>query len=200
MGELLPAMVASGLDPRLHGVLSNPLRHAIMTRTAARPYCATELADATGESLKYVSKAIGELKKDGLLELVKKAPGPKGGTQHFYRAAFRFTVSAEEWHRLSVLEQGLSSAGIVTDFHRDMADALEAGTFYADADHVMLRDHRGLDAEGMKHAREILDEAYEKILGVVEQSVQRSQRDEADLIPIALGLALFRRAPEAPSS
>jgi DNA-binding transcriptional ArsR family regulator len=182
------------LDPRLHGVLANPLRHEIVMRTSARPWSPTELAEATGRSLKHVSKALEELKKENLVELVGRKPGPRGGSVHLYRAC-RFVLSAEQWERLSNLEQASATGGIIVGLSTDMADALEAGKF-SHPHHAMIRDHRQVDDEGLKHCSNILVRAYKEILVAEEESLDRCKDSGEEPFGIAVGLAAFPRAPE----
>lgn len=183
------------LDPRLHAVLANPLRYEIFMRTGARPWSPTELAKATGRSLKHVCKAIEELKRAGLVEPVGTESGPQGGRLHFYRAA-RLVVGADDWERMDRLAQASATGQIVAELQRDMADALEAETFCAHPQHALFRDHRRVDDEGMERCAEILTRAWEEIAEAEGESIQRSQSSGEPLIPIGIGLAAFPRAPE----
>lgn len=191
-----PLLMTSLLDPRLHAVLANPLRHEIVLRTSARPWSPTELADATGCSLDHVSKACRELKKENLIELVVTKTGPKGGTVYLYRAA-RFMVHAEEWERLSEVEQATSTGQIVMGLKMDMDEALAAGTLYAHPHHALIRDHRMVDDQGMKRCAEALERAYEEILEAERESVERcGVAPGRQPFPIGLGLSVYPRAPE----
>lgn len=78
-----------------------------------------------------------------------------------------------------------------------MADALEAGTFYAHPHHALIRDHRQLDDEGMKRCAQILKKAYDDILVAEQESLDRCRESGEAPFGIALGLAAFPRAPEA---
>jgi DNA-binding transcriptional ArsR family regulator len=183
------------LDPRLHRVLANPLRHEIVMRTGARPWSAPELSEATGYSSKHVSKSLEELRKEGLVEPVGSQPGPKGGSVRMYRAC-RFILDAAEWERLSDLEQASATGKIVFELHGDMAHALEAGTFYAHPHHAMIRDHRMVDDEGMERCAEILTRAYEELVEAEVESVERCKDSAREPFRIVIGLAAFPAAPD----
>lgn len=167
-------------------------------RTGARPWSASELSGVTGYSVKHVSKSLEELKKEGLVELVGESPGPKGGSVRLYRAC-RFILTAVEWERLSELEQASASGKIVYELHRDMADALEAGTFYAHPHHAMIRDHRMVDDEGLERCAKILTRAYGELVEAEAESVERCTNSPEKPFRIVLGLAAFPAAPDGPS-
>lgn len=185
------------LDPRLHRILANPLRHEIVMRTGARSWSASELAEVTGHSVKHVSKSLEELKKEGLVEPVGSRPSPKGGSVRLYRAR-RFILHAAEWERLSELEQASATGKIVFELHGDMADALEAGTFHTHPHHAMIRDHRVVDDQGMERCAEILTRAYEELVQAEEESIERSKESASEPFRIVLGLAAFPAAPGNP--
>src|SRR3954465_10902843 len=177
-------------QPRVHGLLANPLRHDIVMKTSARPWTASELSAATGKTLKHVSKALEDLKKAGLVELVDQKPGPKGGIVRFYRAA-RFMVDAEEWEYLSMPEQASSTAKIVAELQRDQARALEGGTYYSHPHHVLIRDHRQMDDEGIRSTDKILCRAYDELIEVERESLERCGQSGEKSKEVVLGLTAF---------
>jgi DNA-binding transcriptional ArsR family regulator len=188
------------LDPRLHGILANPLRHDIVLRTGARPWCATEIAEATGYSRKHISKAIKELVEAGLLELVERKPGAKGRIASYYRAVYRFMLHTPEWEQLSVVEQAATTNTIVESLHRDMVHSLDAGLLHAHPHHVMLRDHRRLDDEGMERVEEIFRAAYKEAVAEEEASIERCEQSGDEPFWVVYGLSSFQRGPEGPDS
>jgi len=185
-------------QPRIHGLLANPLRHEIVMRTSARPWTASELAVVTGKTLKHVSKALEDLRKASLVELVERRPGPKGGIVRFYRAV-RFIIDAEEWEHLSVPEQASSTAKIVAELQRDQARALEGGTYYSHPHHVLIRDHRQMDDEGMQSSDKILCRAYDELIEVERESLKRCEQSGEEPKQVVLGLTAFLAAPERSS-
>jgi len=191
------AVAALGLlDPRIHAVLANPLRHEIVMRTSARPWSPTELIEATGRTKWHVEKALRELKSVNLIELVEKRPGPKGGWVYLYRAS-RFVLHAEEWERLSDATQASATGKIEAELHRDLATAIETGG-YAHPNHAMIRDHRRLDDPAMERCAEILTRAWEEIVEAEEESLGRCNGDGEPPL-VVLGLAALPGAPEPPS-
>lgn len=180
-------------DARLCRILGNPLRHEIVMRTAARPWSPTELAKVTGKTLTHVSKALEELKREDLVELVGTKPGPKGGKMHLYKAS-RFVVSAEEFEQLPKSKQAASSAKVVAELHEDMASAVETGAFYSHPHHALIRDHRAVDDQGMERCAEILERAHAEIVEVEEESLDRHGGATDGLVGIGVGLVAFPRA------
>lgn len=181
-------------SPELHALLANPLRHEIAMRTAARPYCATELEKATGRSRKSVSRAIGELRQAGVLELVEKRKGPRGGWAYFYRAA-RMVIDVEEWERMPNSEQARLTGKRLAELQRDQIEALEAGTFHSHPHHALIRDHRHLDEEGFRRQAEILGRAYEELVDNAAVSSERcAVTGEVPQLAV-IGLTAFPAAP-----
>lgn len=188
------------LDAKVHGILANRLRWEIVMRTGARPWCATELAEATGYSRRHVTKAIKDLRKAGLVELVEKKPGPKGRVASFYRAAHRFTLHTAEWEQLPSVVQASATGNIVSSLYRDMVESLDSGRFHSDPHHVMMRDHRRLDETGMKRVEGFFREAYDKAVAEEEASIERCEQSEDEPFWVVFGLSSFRRGRERRTS
>jgi hypothetical protein len=189
------APLAAG-SPEIHALLSNPLRHEIAMRMAARPWCATELEQATGRPRKFVSKVIGELKKAGALEFVEKRPGPKGGWAYFYRAA-RSIIDREEWQQLSDAQQKSLTGKRLAELQRDQVEALEGGTFHSHPHHTLIRDHRHLDEEGFRRQDEILLRAYDELVANAAESHKRCVASGEQPMLAVIGLTAFPGGSEA---
>lgn len=188
------------LDAEVHGVLANRLRWEIVMRTGARPWCATELAEATGYSRRHVTKAIKDLRKAGLVELVEKKPGPKGRVASFYRAAYRFTLHTAEWEQLPSVVQASTTGNIASSLYRDMVESLDSGRLHSDPHHVMMRDHRRLDQLGRERVVGYFLEAYERAIAEEAASLERAAETGEALDWSVFGLSSFRRGLERPAS
>jgi len=186
------------LAARYHKVLSNPLRHAIVMRTGARPCSPTELAEATGRPLKHVCRAIEILEQEEFVELVRKEKGPKGGWIYLYRAVSRFLVNAAEWAKLSEQQKAESTCRIVAELESDMDEALDAGTFWRD-DHCLFRDHRRYDRQGMKRCDEIIERAHRELVEEEEASIERCIESGEETTLAVHALMNFPAAPQTPS-
>lgn len=199
--EVTSGSAAISLDPRLHGVLANPLRWEIVMRTGARPWCATELAEVTGYRRRHVSKAIKELEREGFVELVETKPGPKGrGAANYYRAIYRFIIETPDLDQLSASERALATRNLVASICSDMVDSLDANLLHAHPHHVMMRDHRRLDDEGMKKVEEIFRRAYDEAVEEEAASLSRCEQTEEEPFWVVYGLSSFQKGPERPAS
>lgn len=174
VGEVGEKVRATVDTPELHALLANPLRHDIAMRTAARPWCATELQSAIGRSRKCISKAIRELKQAGVLELVEKRPGARGGWSYFYRAT-RVITQADEWKELPGSQQANLTAKRLAELHRDQIEALQSGAFHSHPHHALIRDHRRLDNEGFRRQAELLARVYEELVANAAESDRRCE-------------------------
>jgi DNA-binding transcriptional ArsR family regulator len=187
-------------DAEAHGVLANRLRWEIVMRTGARPWCATELAEATGYSRRHVTKAIKDLREADLVELVERKPGTKGRVASFYRAAYRFTLHSADWDQLPSVIQETTTANIVSSLFRDTVESLDSGRLHSDPHHVMMRDHRRLDQVGRERVVEYFLEAYERAAAEEAASLERAAETGEALEWSVFGLSSFRRGPERPVS
>jgi hypothetical protein len=181
----------------LYRLIKHPLRHRILIRTGERPWCPTELAEDTREPLKRVCEQIDVLLKHSppCLELVGEKPGPRGGTpRHFYRALVRVAVTADEWSNMTPLEQAQQTVTITEELFREWTDSINAGAFYGDPEHCLIRHAMTLDREAMREISEILDALRPRFAEIERQAAERRSETGEDAIRVLNCLALFRAA------
>lgn len=191
---------AALLETRVHKMLAHPLRHEIVMKTGERPWCPTEVAEATGEDIRRVTEQFEILTREALIELVERRPGPKGGMSHFYRAVTRFMLGPDEWDGLSDLVQARSTETILRVLHGDMRRSLDSGDFHTDPTHVLIRNPMWLDRVGRKQVHDILVDAYERIVDVEKESTERRQDSNEPARRVVAGLSAFLAAPDASPS
>lgn len=192
-----PPATAAYLPAELHGILANPVRHAILSRAGERPWSASELAEELSLPRRQITDQIEELKKTSppLLELVGKKAGPKGGSMHMYRAT-RYVLDSDQWQQLSPIEQAVSSGTTVKLITEELGRALVDGTLYSHPDHVLYRDRHMVDLEGMRNICAILTGAAEAVVEEAAASVQRLADSDEPPIPILLGLISAEVTPK----
>lgn len=190
-----PAPTATYLEPHVHGMLANPVRHEIIMKTGERAWTASELAEATGEPLKLISKGLRALEKAGLVEIVETGPGPKGGIVRRYRAVDRFMLDAEEWESLSMTEQANSTVNIIRVLYGEISKALHAGTFYRHPHHVLIRRPMWVDDEGMRELDEVYCRADAEAAEVERRCAER--RGDQPPVRVITGIQSFPAAPES---
>jgi len=181
----------------VYSMLKHPLRHKILIRTGERPWSPSEISDDVGEPLKRVSEQINVLLQQGppFLELVEKRAGPRGGPpRHFYRALVRVNFTVREWERLTPHEQAQQTVTITEELHREWIDSIEAGAFYRDPHHCLMRTAMTLDPEGMRAIDEMLREVQGRFAEVEREAAERRSANGNEAIRVITGLTSFRAA------
>jgi DNA-binding transcriptional ArsR family regulator len=168
--------VATHVEPRIHRMLAHPLRYAIFMRLGEGPATSAELADRLGESPKYISRQIGELLRENLVEVVEKRPNTRGGPS--YRALDRYLWDADEWAQLPQLERESASVTICQTFNREMGGALAAGTFDAHPSRVLIRRPLWGDDQAAQEIDAIYRRADKEVAEAERRSVERNHSDQ----------------------
>lgn len=186
------------LEPSVYKMLQHPVRQGIIIRTGERPWSPSELARDLEKTIKQVCEQVNILltADPPLLELVETRRTGKGGPPaRFYRAMTRVTLGAADWERLSRLERGNQTAEITRQLHGEWLESIEAGTFYEDPEHALMRTAMNLDREGMGEIADLLIETQGRFADVEKRSAERSEQNGERPRRVITGLASFQAAP-----
>lgn len=186
----LDASVLPSLDPSVYKMLANPLRYQIVMKLGEAPASPSTLAEALDESIKRVSEAIDSLVKGGLVELVEKRPGPKGGIVHLYRAT-RHVFDPDEWAQLPQAQQQAASFAITRVLFNQVARALESGSFDSHSHRVLIRRPLWVDDQGVERVDSIMIRADEEIAEVEKEAALRMSESGEQPIRLVTGQLSF---------
>jgi DNA-binding transcriptional ArsR family regulator len=170
--------------------LSHPVRQECLTVLSDRIASPREISEILSHDLSNVSYHVRVLDELGLIELVREEQ-VRGTVAHFYKAVERPLVSTEEWENLAPEVRNAFSAHILDTLIKDVAKALEKGTFDNRHDRHVSRTPLLLDSQGFENLSKIMDEVLEAVLN--EQAASAARMNESGERPIhaCAGLMLF---------
>lgn len=180
------------LQMRLLKALAHPLRVAILDLMNAGEWSPNELKKALNEGLSQVSYHVKVLKDFGMIELSRTEPR-RGAVEHFYRATQRAFVPSGIASDIPKVAQRIIGDGILENIERDVADSLEAGTFYERDDWHVGWLPVDLDDQGCQDAEKLADKFIEDFLKLEAESASRraKSKDGGEHISISAVLLVF---------
>jgi DNA-binding transcriptional ArsR family regulator len=185
------------VEARIHRLLAHPLRHAIFKRLGEGPASPEQLAKDLEEDKRKVCDQLEALRKEKLVELLEKRPGPKGGVVHIYQAR-HLLLNTEDWEALPAHARETSTASNIRQLQAEMGRAVRAGLYHAHPHNVFIRRSMNVDEQGMKELDAIYVEAYEKSLTVQRRSAERGERTRRVITASLSFLAAPEDCPAAP--
>jgi DNA-binding transcriptional ArsR family regulator len=182
------------IDPSFAKTFTHPLRgHVWVTLFERGVVSPGEIAGELGLDVSEVSYHFRELKKRGLIRLVRTVQR-RGFDEHFYEPiAPAFYFDDAEWMKLPQGVRASFSGEILRDVIGRLTAALEAGSFDARNRHLsqswMLVDERG-----WKELMRTVQRALERITVIQERSAERRKVSSEAGIPVSVVLAAFETA------
>lgn len=168
------------IDARLVKALNHPLRARVLAVLNERTAAPVELAQILGEELSNVSYHCRELHKLDCVEIVKREH-VRGARKTTYRGITRMFLDDATWKHLSKeTRDGISVAALGEVIER-ASRAIDAGTFDKREDRHVITLKMDLDEDGWSDVSRIIADAYERIVEVETQSVNRTPDAEARL-------------------
>jgi DNA-binding transcriptional ArsR family regulator len=170
----------AGMNPRLLRVLGHPLRHRILIRLFEAEGSPREIADElTAEGYEHattqaVANHIRTLVDAGLAALVR-VERVRGAQKHIYRGAGDYFSDAEA-HSLPVSVRRTAMARYAGLIRNDLRRAASTGGF----DHPEVHATRiplELDEEGFEEVRDIVNDAFERVMRARANAAERLARD-----------------------
>lgn len=184
--------------------IGNPWRSRILGAAAQADLSPSAFIREYGGEISNISRHFRNLAKWGYLEEVeRKSGGPRrGGVEHVYRTVRRAHLDTPSSEGLSRFLREDISETILTDYLKQIRDALAEGTFDADVERHLSWMALDLNRECFRELSDWLDELLARLPGLQQKA--RRQMEESGEKPIAttVGLASFRSPPRSdpPSS
>ncbi len=180
------------LQMKLLKALAHPMRVAILDLMNAGEWSPNELKKALDEGLSQVSYHIKVLKDFEMIELTRMEPR-RGAVEHFYRATMRTFVPSGVASDIPKVAQRIIGNGILENIERDVANSLEAGTFYDRDDWHVGWLPVDLDDQGCQDAERLADKFIEDFLKLEAESADRRAKsnDNSDHVRISAVLLVF---------
>lgn len=183
-----------GISPKMAKALSNRWRCRILTELAARPLSPSVFSEEIGGSLGHISRCFRELANWGYIEVYEEKPGGRrgGGVERVYRSLRKPYFDAPAWNALPRIAREELSQSFLSSYFKRVTEALDWGTFDADADRHFSWKPVTLDRVAWNELNASLDQTLEWILDLEAESIARVKGDVGFLIPTIVGLTSFR--------
>jgi len=181
--------------PAMAKALSNNWRCRILLELTHRPLSPSRFVEEIGGSMTHISRCFRELAKLGLIEIFEERKGGRrgGGVERIYRCLRRPYFDTATWETLPRLVREEMSQSFLTSYVERVVEAMEGGTFDAEADRHFSWKPVMLDGTAWEEVGEHLNEILGRLPHLEHESVERCAEIE-DLIPTVVGLASFRSA------
>jgi Helix-turn-helix domain len=182
------------IDPTLAKTFTHPLRgHVWVTLFERGVVSPAEIANELELDVSDVSYHFRELKKRGLIRLVRTVQR-RGFDEHFYEpVAPAFKFDDDEWMKLPLGIRSSFSGEMLQQVIGGMTAALRAGSFDA-RDRHLSQTWLLVDEQGWKELMRVVQRALERILAIQDRSAERRKGSSELGIPVAVVLAAFETA------
>lgn len=175
--------------PRIKA-LTHPIRGRILSVLQAKGMASPkQLSDLLEEPLGNISYHTKVLLEYDCVELVKTEPR-RGAVEHFYRTNPDAALGSRQWQEVPSSLQGDAIAAALDDFISCAVEALTNGTFQSRKGSLLSTFSLVLDEAGWSEVLEILDDAGNRAVKIVQKSANR-MKDPDKGIPFLLALAAF---------
>lgn len=182
------------VDPRFATALGHPLRVHILGVIAQRKLSPVEVARECGLSTSEVAYHFKVLRECDAIELVEEVPR-RGAVEHIHRGAERALFDDAEWKRMPKSIQGGATAVTLADLSENMFGALEAGTFDAREDRVLIWSLGRLDETAWRKLVDFGKEAWEEVAEIEAEAASRLAKSGEEGFQVGFVVSAYE-APE----
>jgi DNA-binding transcriptional ArsR family regulator len=186
------------ISPQLAAAMSHPTRVRAMCVLYERTASPREISQEIEEPLNNVTYHLNQLRALGCIELVATQPAAGGRVlERFYRAIQRAYFDEEAWDALTERERlGVTSA-VIKMIAKDIADAMAAGTFFAEDGVHASRSVLAVDEEGWREIAAVLERNTAEIFEIEERVAERTGNGATASVNAKLEMLQFRSPPGA---
>ncbi|HEU5143383.1 MAG TPA: winged helix-turn-helix domain-containing protein [Solirubrobacterales bacterium] len=177
------------LDDRLVAAFSHETRAHALGVFAVRPASTKEIASELNKSVSAVWYHVDRLRELGCIEPVRSVKR-RGAMEHFYRATVPHFFDDETWASLPSRNRQEIVIGILRLIGGDLNEAMQAGVLDT-IDNHLSRSLLHLDRQGWNEAKEVLDDALERLFEVRERSSTRMAESGEDSIRVSASIMQF---------
>ena len=180
-------------DPVIAKAFAHPLRIEILGLLENRVASPVQLAAELGSGLSQTSYHVRQLKRLGLIKLVKRRM-QRGAVEHYYTATVRPTIPDSAWSRTPQLVRRALVGGKIAQMGSDVAAAAAQGGFDRDGVYV-TRTRLRLSPSGWEKVNEEFANALKRIDTIAEAD-RLAHEGDADTTAIdATAVLMFYESP-----
>lgn len=182
------------IDPTVAKAFTHPLRgHVWVTLFEQGVVSPTEVANELEIEVTDVSYHFRELRRKGLVRLVRTEPR-RGFEEHFYEpVASVFRIDDAEWMKLPVGLRCSFSGELLRGVVDSFVEALEAGSFDARNRHLS-RTWLRLDECGWGELTRLLDRTLDGVQEIQKRSAERCRESSDPSISVEVDMVAFETA------
>lgn len=177
--------------------VGNPWRSRILGAAAQRELSPSAFIREYGGEISNIARHFRQLAKWGYLEEVeRKSGGPRrGGIEHVYRTVRRAHLDTPSSEGLSRFIREDFSDSTLTDYLKQIRDAVDVGTFDDDVERHLSWMALELNHECFRELSGWLDDLLARLPELQQRARQEMEESGEEPIPTTVGLASFRSPP-----
>ena len=160
------------VDARIARALAHPLRMQILAALNKRAMSPSQFAKEHGKKVPNVSYHFRALQKLECIEEIEIRP-VRGAIEHFYKANRRALFDGKAWNDLPASVKEEASGLTMGDFLTAVALAMQAGTFDAHDERMLVWMQQRLDKKGWREAVKIQRDSVRKLNRVYKEARRR---------------------------
>jgi len=173
--------------------MRNRWRARIVMELSARPLSPSQFVREVGGSPSHISRCFRQLAEWGYIGVVAERKGGRpGAVERVYRNLERAYLDGETWKKLPYTLRAEFTNAILNSYLARINDAMQSGTFDADADRHFSWIPVFLSRSAWHEVSARLDQLLEALPDLQEASLDRQRGSMSDLIPTTVGLCSFR--------
>ena len=173
--------------------MAHPTRVFLMSTLNGRVDSPTNLARALDRDIKHVTYHLSVLRELGCVELVSPhSTQGRRASQSRYTATRRPIFYDEAWQQLDDDAKQAITTTLMRLISAEVAEAMEAGTFFDPDDNHLSRTPFCADEEGWREITEVLDRTSGELLEVEERISDRLAKGASGEILTKVMMIQFR--------
>ncbi|HSS05011.1 MAG TPA: helix-turn-helix domain-containing protein [Solirubrobacterales bacterium] len=194
MATLQGKQLKQVINPTLAKAFTHPLRgHVWVTLCEKGLASPKEIADELGLEVSEVSYHFRELKRRGLIKLLRTVRR-RGFTEHFYQPCTPVLYFDDfDWMQIPAPIRSTFSGDMLQQVIEELIEALGAGSFDARNRHLS-RTWLLVDERGWNELMQIAQEALDRVQAIQKRCAKRRRKASEPAIPVSVVMASFETA------
>lgn len=190
----MPPQPIALTDPRLASATSHPTRVHILSVLNGRRDTCKGIAKELDRDKRHVDYHMRKLLELDCVEVVYTRTTPRG-VEHEYTATRRPVIDTDAWEQLDDKTKREISVTLMRLVSSEIADSMEAGTFFDPDDNHISRMPMTVDPAGWVEVNDLLDGVSEELIAIQERCRDRSELDSPDALLTRVMMVNFRYPP-----
>lgn len=180
-------------DPVIAKAFAHPMRIQILSLLEHRVASPVQIAAELGTGLSHTSYHVRQLKRLGLIRLVKRRM-QRGAVEHYYTAVIRPTIPDAAWNRIPQVVRRALVGGKIAQVGNEVVAAAERGGFDRDGVYV-TRTRLRLSPGGWQQVNEEFTKSLARIDAIATADrTERAEDPDAEIIE-ATAVHMFFESP-----